>query len=38
MFNAALNAPEKEIPALRRLLSEPSVFDEHSNGRGTFHF
>jgi uncharacterized protein (DUF1778 family) len=26
-FNAALDAPAKEIPALRRLLAEPSVFD-----------
>jgi len=26
-FNAALDAPAKEIPALRRLLTEPSVFD-----------
>lgn len=28
-FNAALDAPAKKIPALRRLLSEPSVFDVH---------
>lgn len=27
-FCAALDAPPKEIPALRKLLSEPSVFDE----------
>jgi uncharacterized protein (DUF1778 family) len=26
-FNAALDAPAKEMPALRRLLTEPSVFD-----------
>ena len=26
-FNAVLDAPAKEIPALRRLLTEPSVFD-----------
>ena len=26
-FNAALDQPAKEIPALRRLLAEPSVFD-----------
>lgn len=26
-FNAALDAPAKDIPALRRLLTEPSVFD-----------
>jgi uncharacterized protein (DUF1778 family) len=26
-FNAALDAPAKEIPSLRRLLTEPSVFD-----------
>jgi uncharacterized protein (DUF1778 family) len=26
-FNAALDAPAKEIPALRWLLTEPSVFD-----------
>jgi uncharacterized protein (DUF1778 family) len=26
-FNASLDAPAKEIPALRRLLTEPSVFD-----------
>ena len=26
-FNAALDAPSKEIPALRRLLTEPSVFE-----------
>jgi len=27
-FTAALDAPPKEIPGLRRLLSEPGVFDE----------
>jgi uncharacterized protein (DUF1778 family) len=27
-FNAALDAPAKEIPALRRLLTEPSVFEK----------
>lgn len=26
-FNAALDAPAKEIPELKRLLSEPSVFE-----------
>jgi uncharacterized protein (DUF1778 family) len=26
-FNAALDAPAKEIPALRLLLTEPSVFE-----------
>jgi uncharacterized protein (DUF1778 family) len=26
-FNAALDAPAKEIPELRRLLTEPSVLD-----------
>ena len=26
-FNAALDAPLREIPALRKLLSEPSVFE-----------
>ncbi len=26
-FNAVLDAPAKDIPALRRLLTEPSVFD-----------
>jgi uncharacterized protein (DUF1778 family) len=26
-FNAALDAPAKQIPALRRLLTERSVFD-----------
>jgi uncharacterized protein (DUF1778 family) len=26
-FNAALDAPAKEIPALRQLLAPPSVFD-----------
>jgi len=26
-FNAALDAPVREIPALRRLLTEPSVFE-----------
>ncbi len=26
-FNAALDAPAKEIPELRRLLTEPSVFE-----------
>jgi uncharacterized protein (DUF1778 family) len=26
-FNAALDVPAKDIPALRRLLTEPSVFD-----------
>jgi uncharacterized protein (DUF1778 family) len=26
-FNAALDAPAKEIPALRQLLTKPSVFD-----------
>jgi uncharacterized protein (DUF1778 family) len=25
-FNAALDAPSREIPALRKLFSEPSVF------------
>jgi uncharacterized protein (DUF1778 family) len=28
-FNAALDAPAKEIPSLRRLLAKPSVFDGH---------
>ena len=27
-FNAALDAPAKEIPALRRLLTKPSVFEK----------
>jgi uncharacterized protein (DUF1778 family) len=27
-FNAALEAPPKEIPALKTLFSRPSVFDE----------
>lgn len=27
-FCAALDAPPKDLPALRRLLTEPSVFDE----------
>ena len=27
-FCAALDAPPRELPALRRLLMEPSVFDE----------
>ncbi len=27
-FCAALDAPPRELPELRRLLSEPSVFDE----------
>ncbi len=26
-FNAALDAPAKEIPELKRLLTEPSVFE-----------
>ncbi|HZV35369.1 MAG TPA: DUF1778 domain-containing protein [Verrucomicrobiae bacterium] len=26
-FNAALDSPPREIPALRRLFSKPSVFD-----------
>ena len=28
-FCAALDAPPKDIPALRRLLTEPSIFDGH---------
>ena len=27
-FCAALDAPPKDLPALRKLLAEPSVFDE----------
>lgn len=27
-FCAALDAPPKELPALRKLLTEPGVFDE----------
>jgi hypothetical protein len=29
-FCAALNAPAREIPELRRLLTEPGVFDAFS--------
>lgn len=28
-FHAALEAPPRDIPALRKLLTEPSIFDEH---------
>ena len=28
-FNTALDAPAKELPALRKLLAQPSVFDAH---------
>lgn len=27
-FNAALDAPPNEVPALRKLLTEPSVFEQ----------
>ena len=30
-FCAALDAPPKEIPALRKLLTEPSLFDANRN-------
>ncbi len=30
-FCAALDMPPKEIPALRKLLTEPSIFDDDRN-------
>ncbi len=30
-FCAALDMPPKEIPALRKLLTEPSIFDDDKN-------
>ncbi len=30
-FCAALDVPAKEIPALRKLLTEPSLFDANRN-------
>ena len=34
-FLAALDAPPRESPRLRKLLSEPSVFEEPETSRGT---